>query len=483
MRRILAAFLISLLAIGCAPPIKVNVVMHLRPDQEALYREKILKPFEKQNHCRVSLKSYSDPAQLPEILSSQTDTVDLIDEPTSMTRSLIAKNLIAPLEEFIPAKDITDLRHEYYLMDMTSQRGQSFSIPHYLETPVIIYLKSQVAEAVQFWEIRRDEINRVLAKYNGKGLPRNYMLEKDPSQWDAFDLFVVGYYWSQKEIQGQKRGRIALGAIGSIDAPQALMDKCFQAGASADAVLRMNDDPIVDMFQWQSVLIKEKILNPEGIKARWTEKDIHQSFQSGELFLTEATQMETFLIHGKGTPEMPGFLNVPEDLGVALMPRGNSLLLNSSGDILRDGKRSVGTRGWWLSITRESQHKELAFKLAHHLTSTSNQIEECSTFGMVPVRQDLLGELGLMFGGGWTADLFQMASQQLVENKITVHPMVEEFTDIAQNYSQAFNDICLPGANQKTRFEDIQKALDERFIPRQKQVLGTKYPTSVLSSR
>jgi ABC-type glycerol-3-phosphate transport system substrate-binding protein len=170
-------------------------------------------------------------------------------------------------------------------------------------------------------------------------------------------------------------------------------------------------------------------------------------------------------------------------MGIALMPQGISLMINPRGDAMREGRRSVGTRGWWWGVTRQSQHKELAYKLAHHLANTGNQIEECSAFGMVPARQDLLGELGLMFGGGWTANLFHISSQQLVENRLTVPPMVEEYLDISHNYSEAYQAICLPGISQKTRFEDIQTALEERYIPRQKQVLGPKYPSRQLSIR
>lgn len=473
----------TMLLLGCAPTTKLNVVMRLRPDQEAFFKTRIVKPFEKKYKCIVQIKSYQDPSTLPEILNAGRDSIDLVDPPISMTRSLVSKNLIAPLDEIIQPKELGDLRHEFFLMDVTALNGQSYFIPRYVETPVIVYLKSQMAEVAQYWEARKDEINRILISYNGKGLPRNYILEKDPAQWDYYDLFVAGYYWSQKEIQGQRRGRMALGAIGSPEAAQSLMDKCYQAGANQDGILRMSDDAVIDMFQWQSIFAKEGILNPELLKAHWSEKEIYEGFQSGELFFAEATQMEAFLIHGNGTKEMPGYLSNPDDMGIALMPHGNSVQLNAQGAPQREGHKSVGTRSWWWGVTRMSPHKNLAYQLAHFLSSTDNQIQECSAFGMVPVRQDLLGELGLMFGGGWTSELFQTASQQLVENKYTTMPLTEDFTELAKNYSDAYQNICLPGSTQKTSFEDIQKALDERYIPRQKQVLGPRYPARVLSSR
>jgi ABC-type glycerol-3-phosphate transport system substrate-binding protein len=235
------------------------------------------------------------------------------------------------------------------------------------------------------------------------------------------------------------------------------------------------------MYQWQSVLIKEGVINPNLLKNRWTSEQVRRGFQTGEIFLAEGTPTDAFRIHGNGTRELPGLLADGEDMGLAVMPKGVSLQLDSRGLPLREGRRSVGTRGWWWAITRRSADKALAFKLARHLGSTQSQIEECTAFGMVPTRQDLLGELGLMFGGGWTNDVFQTASQQLVENRFTVVPLVEEYDEMARNYADAFKEICLPGGGQRTGFQEIQKVLEERYVPRQRQILGGKYPGKVIS--
>lgn len=470
------------MAMGCAPAVKLRVVMNLRPDQEETYRTRILKPFEKKHNCTVEIRAYRDPAELPALLSA-ADTIDLVDPPLEMTRALIGRNLIAPMDEFLPAEELGELRKDFFLMDLGAAGGRTYYLPRYLETPVLLYLKSQVAEAVQYWENRKEEIERVLARHNGKGLPRNYVLEKDPSEWDDFDVFVAGYYWASKEIQGQKRGRIALGPLASPSSPRTLMDKGFQAGAGQDDLLRMDGEAVVDMFQWQSVMVREGVFNPNLIKERWDDGRIREGFRSGELFLSQVTQMEAFLIHGNGTPEMPGFLADSEDMGIALLPRGTSLLLDPRGEPLRAGRRSVGTRSHWWGVTRRSRDRALAFRLAHYLSNTQNQIQECSAFGVIPARRDLLGELGLMFGGGWTSDVFQAASRQIVENRLAIHPMVEEFVEVGRNYAEAHREICLPGALQRTGFEDIRKALDDRFVPRQRAILGAKYPERSLTIR
>ena len=482
MTRTLLLLLAAIIATACSPPAKLRMLVHMPPAQKEQFQARVLKPFEKKNDCIIEIKTYEDPGELPALLSAPGDTFDLVNPPLEMTRALVGKNLITPLDEIADAKQMGEIRKEFFLMDLAGVRGQLYFLPRFLETPVLIYLKSQVAEAVLYWEIRRDEINRALARHNGRGLPTSYNLEKDPSQWDAFDLFVAGYYWSMKEVQGQRRGRVALGPMDGPRLAQGLMDKSFQGGASQEGILRMSDDQVADMYQWQSVLIREGIVNSNLLKNKWTVDRIRSGFQSGEIFLCEGTQMDAFYIHGNGTREMPGMLANPEDMGLAVMPKGGSLQLDSRGLPLREGRRSVGTRGWWWAVTRRATDKPLAFKLARHLGSTNSQIEECTAFGMVPTRQDLLGEMGLMFGGGWTSEVFQVASQQLVENHFTVLPMVEEYDDMARNYAEAYRDLCLPGPGQKTKFEDIQRALEERYIPRQRQILGGKYPGKVLSS-
>lgn len=467
---------------GCAAPARIKVAMDMRPGQEELYKTRILKAFEKKHNCIIELASAPDAAKLPEMIAAG-DTLDLIASPLAMTRSLVGRGLIAPLDAIAAPKDVADARKEFFLTDLGSIGGRAYFLPRYVETPVLIYLKSKVAEAVQYWEIRRDDINRALARYNGRGLPRGYALEKDPSQWDWFDLFVAGWYWNSKEVQGQRRGRIALGPLGSPSTPQNLMDACFLSGAGADALLAMNDAGVADMFQWQSALAREGILNPGLIKDRWNEEQVRAGFRSGELYLSAATQSEAFQIHGTGTVDLPGYLADPEDMGVAVMPKGNSLMLDANGDPLREGRRSVATRSYWWGVAREARNPKLAYDLARYLSDTENQVLESSAFGMVPVRQDLLGELGLMFGGGWTAEVFQTASQQLVENRLTTAPLLEEFPEVARNYREAYEEICLPGPGQKIRYEDVRKALEDRWVPRQRQILGEKYPAKALSAR
>ncbi len=482
MIRILVLLVAALLATACSPPARLRVLVHLPQSQQENFRNRVLKPFEKKHGVVVEMKAYDDPTALPDLLASSRDTFDLVNPPLEMTRPLAARDLVATLEEFVPAKVLADVRREFFLMDLPNRPGRTCFLPRFLETPVLIYLKSQVAEAVMYWEIRKDEIDRALARYNGHGLPTGYALEKDPSKWDTYDLFVAGYYWSQKEVQGQRRGRMSLGPQDGPGLAAGLMDKGFQAGAGPDGVLRMGDAPIVDMFQWQSVLIREGVVNPGLVRNAWGTDRILSGFRSGEIHLAVGTQTDAFALHGNGTRELPGLLRNPEDMGIAPMPKGVSLQLDARGLPAREGGRSVATRTWWWAVTRESPDKALAFKLARHLGGTRSQIEEGTVFGAMPARHDLLGELDLVFGGGWTSEVFQVASHQIVENRFTVPPLIEEYPEVARNYAAAYREICLPGPGQKTALEDVRRALEERFVPQQRRILGGRYPGGAISS-
>ena len=239
-------------------------------------------------------------------------------------------------------------------------------------------------------------------------------------------------------------------------------------GATSDEILKMKSDAVADMFFWHSVWIKENIFNPRQFDEAWSGSGIWKGFKTGDVFFSDMTQIDAFFVHGAGTVDMPGFLENPDDLGIALMPLGVSLDLNKKGEAKRVGSRNVTTGGWWWGIPKMAKNKKLAYELAHWITNTQNQIEGCSGFGMVPVRQDILSELSLMFGGGWITDIFYTASRQLVENKYTVIPKVNYFSEVGDLYIDAYYDIAVSGNVSPLTFNEIKRILKTQWSPKQK---------------
>ena len=462
----------------CGPKPKMNVWIRMMPAQDKYFREKIIAPFEKQNHCEITVSVFKNTETLADSLASipESTGVDLLKTPFEMTKILAQKDLILPINKITTQKKLEQLHKEYFLLNLVKENGNLYYLPRKFETRTIVYRKSQVADAVANWTGLRRNITSSLAKYNEQGLPKGYRLEEDPSQWDLFDLYVVGYYWSNTEIDNQKKPRIAHRAKRYPGTALGLIDRAYELGAEKKHILKMDGDPILDMFFWNSVMVREKILNPRMYQEGWSGSDIWKGFQSGDVFLSDMTQIDAFFIHGAGSKDMPGFLKDPDDLGVALMPLGVSLELDSQGKPKRVGARNVTTGGWWWGIPKSAKHPELSLKLIEFITNTENQIEGCSSYGMVPVRKDILGELSLMFGGGWITQVFHVASLQLVENKYTVVPQIEEYWSMGENYIDAYYDICINGLPGRITKENIQRRLQERYIPRQKKLLGKKYP-------
>ncbi|MBF0432846.1 MAG: extracellular solute-binding protein [Fibrobacteria bacterium] len=484
----LISAIFSFMLLNCASPKKMTVIIKMMPAQEEHFRKKVIPPFEKKHNVKVDVQTMENVNDLPKLIkeADEADGLHLVKVPFEMTRVLTGQNLILPIDSILPPEGIQGLKSEYFLMDLVKLNKHYFYMPRKFETRTLLYLKSYVREAVNNWETLRDEINMVLKRHNKYGLPKDFRLEKDPAEWDYFDIFVVGFYWKSKEISGAKMPRIAHRAKRYPGTALRMMDRAYQLGASPSDILRFNGEPMIDMLMWEALYTQEQIYNPKMYQEEWSGGDIWKGFRSGDVFLSFMTQIDAFFVHGAGTEAMPGFISNPEDMGVAIMPKGVSLLIDQDGAPLREGSRSITTGGWWWGIPRNTPDRQLSFELAHYITNTENQIEGCSGFGMVPVRQDMLSELGLMFGGGWISEVFHVASQQLVENKFTVIPLVDEYSDIGKNYIDAFYDICIGGNTGPDGIIDynhIQKVLSDKYIPKQKNILQKKYPPPRSSAR
>ncbi len=442
----------------CGPPAQLRMVAKMPDPQRDFFREKILTPFEKKHKVKIELAAYSDASDLPHLLAGQEGNADLITVPLELTHRLVSDNRVAPLEDFVSQRKLLQLKQTYFLMDLGKVDDRYYYLPRQFETSMLVYHKPQVVDALDNWESRREEIETVLRKYNGKGLPNHYELEKNPEKWDYFDLFVVGYYWKAREITSVKHGHIAFQSARNYRTALNLIDKAHQSGASQEEVKLMQGEALVDMLRWQAIMAREGLFLDTGLRERWDENKILQGFATGQVYLSEIIPTHFFLLHGTGHSLVPGMLAAPEELGLSILPQGVSVELNAAGEPVRKGGRGVTTRGSWMGVGKNSPHKEIAFELALHITNTANQIEECSSFGMIPVRQDMLGELGLMFGGGWMSRVFRVASQQMVENRFTTPPLVKDYGDIGENYLKAYDKLVLQSTVVPTR-EEILKEL------------------------
>ncbi|MFH0920057.1 MAG: extracellular solute-binding protein [Fibrobacterota bacterium] len=466
-----------------------TVLLKMLPDQEKFFRNEILTPFERLNNCKINIVQFDKMWYIETALDLQKEKTDpsiiLVKVPFEMTRVLVGKNLLQPLDSVVPATQLEQDLAEYHplAMGMGYVDGKPYYIPRKLETRVLFYLKSKVNDAVANWKKFEKDLNKVLKEQNGYGLPKGYALEAETNQWDAYDIFVMGWYWAHTKYfdnnvlmpriahRGDKYEGTALG----------LVDGVLQFGASSDDILKMNSEAAIDMFTWEAAYIKNGIFNPDMWNSAWRGPDIYKGIADGKVFLTVFQQIDCFNVHGwEENPEMRGYLKDPEDMGIATMPTAVSFALNPDGTYKRIGTKKISTGGWWWGIPRTSPDKDMAYKLTRFITNRDNQAIECTKYGMISVRKDILSNISETFSMGWVGEIFQVSVMQLDLNGLTTVPLVKEYSEIGKTYNEAWYELCVDKFGKTTRDKvdagAIQAALNSKYNAQARQILKDGYP-------
>jgi len=143
----------------------------------------------------------------------------------------------------------------------------------------------------------------------------------------------------------------------------------------------MNDPAVFDMFQWQSVLAHEGVLNPglnEGTLD--PEEQVREGLSLQRAVPSAGTQLEAFLSTHRH-PEMPGYMANPEDMGVALRPKGNSLFAGCPRHRAARRPPAAWARAATGGASRASPQSRPRFRTRPYLSNTQNQIMESAAFG------------------------------------------------------------------------------------------------------
>ena len=119
-----------------------------------------------------------------------------------------------------------------------------------------------------------------------------------------------------------------------------------------------------------------------------------------------------------------------------------------------------------------------SYQLAAEITSTKNQIQECTRFGMIPVRKDILSDMSMMFGGGWITQIYSVSFQQLMHNKSTVVPVNPNFDKIGALYLDAWFDIVVgknwSGSQGQPDRAHIAKVIETAYATKAESILGRR---------
>lgn len=446
---------------------EITLYIRMMEMQDKWFRENIIKPFEKKYGVKVNVRTFEKEVDLQNILELDKDkkTIGLVKTPHTQLIPLVKKGLIMDLGQAVGDRYKEDIK-EYTdaAIKMATIDGKVYYIPRKLETNTLLYLKSKVKDAVENWKKFEGPINDMFKKYNGVGLPDGYTLEADPNEWDWYDLAVVGYYWANTEYNGKKEPRIAHRGKKYGGTIVEMLTKIYQAGGTPEDALAMNTEPVKDMFEWEVFFKENGLYNPGMWEEGWSGGGIWKAMAAGKVYLAFMHQIDAFFIHGGSNPNMTGYLVDPDDMGVAIMPKGASLKLKD-GKPVREGKHASQLAGWWWGIPSSTPDAELSYELARWITNAENHKEEVQTFGMMPIRKDIVNNLKGTFKEAWMQEVFNTANRQ-VQASVQPVPQVTEWPAVGQLYLDAWYDIVVDGNN-----KDIQKTLDEKYAPKAKEAL------------
>jgi len=470
---LLLLMIFSLCSCGKKPKMEMTVLIRMMDIQDLWFREK-MKEFEKENGVKLNVVTFDkveDVKKMIELeLKSGRKKIGLVKTAYEMVYPLVENELMISLSQLADSAQLEKDLSEYLPLasDIVTIKGEVFYIPRKLETYLLFYLKSKVTDALENWEKDKSKIDELLRKANGYGLPEGYLLEKDPDQWDFYDLLVLSYYWANHPYQGLKLPRMAHRGKEYAGTANELYTRIFESGGDQKDILEMSTEPVVDMFQWEGFFVKNNLYNPGMWEQSWSGGGIWKAISEGQVFLAFMHQIDLFFIHGGSDPTMTGYLKEPEDLGIAILPRGASLELNSDGTPKRKGAHKSNLYGWWWGIPKTSPSPELSYKLARFITNRENQIEECSRFGMFPVRKDVLEEISEVSSEDWKRHIFEVSQKQF-ESGTEPTPSISSLPLLNQNYLDAWYKIAV---EKKIADKEKIKSILEEYAGENKKILN-----------
>lgn len=475
---------------GCAKNSsqEITVLLRMMPAQERFFREQIIPDFEKQNNCKINIATFTTEWDIEKILDLEKNKKDkaiaLVKTPFEMTRVLVEKGYIKELNSIQDSDRVLQDLAEYHPLasGLGYVNGKAYYLPRKLETRTLFYRKSKVADAVSKFSNHKDRITKELKAMNGYGLPADYALESDPSQWDFYDVYVVGSIWANEEYNGVKIGRLAHRGARYAGTALDLVDKSLQLGASKEDILSLTADKVVETYVWERAMIKSNLYNSAMWQEQWKGANIYNAIKDGKVFLTVFQQIDGFLVHGwPDDPSMPSYLPEKDDMGLCVMPKAVSFELDSAGKYTFEGTRAISTGGWWWGVPASTSDKnaKLAYAFARYITSRDVQAKECSRFGMIPVRKDIITNLPQVFDQGWVGDIFKTAVEQIKVNDLTTVPLVKSYAELGQNMIDAWYGLCVEykDANgEEMNFSTMKMRLASDYLTKQKDLLKSDYP-------
>ena len=468
-------------------PTPITILIRMMDPQESWFKDNILREFEEKNHCKVIIKRFWNERDVLRILKSEGDVrrksnVSLVKTPLHLTLLFYKDKFVKPYDHILKDLKFSKSETQSWLQKVKDEYDpvalemcsfntitgkKLFFLPRKLETRLIIYRKSKVADAVKNWKIFRKQLDEIFEKENGYGLPKEYKLESDANKWDYYDLLVLGYYWANTQYHGVKTARIAHRSKNYGGTVLGIIDRALQLGASDEDIYDMYSfsEAILDLFHWEAIFRKynlyyEGMWQGDGLSG----SGIYEGIAENGIFLAWMHQLDSLLIFGSEELGIPGCVRDRKDLGIAIMPKGVSFELNKDGLSKRIGSRKAHTFGWFWGISNNAPEPKLALKLAEFITSHEVHLSECKHFFLIPIRKSVRNALNTVLDTDWKAKVYRKSIEQFEINGARMVPRFKtlaDYEEFVHDYYDAFEETVL---KRRYSLEGPKGRVDRNFI-------------------
>lgn len=441
-------FFISLVLFVSAVAVSVSaqtmkILVHMTSEQENYFTTQILPLFERQNTVKIQVEDYQSFDEIAVHLRDPKDSIGLVKVPFVKEWELVDRGYIRSLNSFLSPAERVEFQNVYACWWLGARDNEQYYIPRKFETRILAYRPSKVLAAVEAWKQFSRTIDSSLAKINGHGLPAGYNLESDPNEWDLFDLFVAGFVWSHTKFSDGKKSRIAQRGKLYDGTALTLIDRVFECGGDSYSLFNMDGKSVLDAFLWEAAYTWGGIYDTTMWTGQWTGNQLWEAFLKGSIYLTFFTQLDCITVLNKEVGLENMHNDIAVDFATAQMPQGCSMELDKSNSVLRRGCHRVTTGGWWWAIPKQWKDPMLAYKLARFITNRENQVKECSKFGMIPVRYDVIKDPFALFSGGPISEVFITSYKQIRTNDNFVLPSSAQIDTVTQCYLDALKKIVI----------------------------------------
>jgi len=436
------------------------VVLVAMDKAEVRWFQARMQKFGDDHHARIAVQAWSDRAELARLLArdraQRHPRILLADVPFDRVVALADSGAILQLAHVKPLGKIDALLSTYLPFALAPARvaGRLYVVPSRLRTECLYYSKAHVADAYAHWQDARPQIEEWLKAANGRGLPSDFTFDANPALWDSYDVFVAAAYWATRpDRAGMKVARVA-----HVVAPEEalaldLASRADVMDAGNAELLDVDGERLGDALAWESMFFAHGLYHPAMLKERWTASAVLDAVAQGQVWM--ATLEPRDLLRLRGLPGQDPYVKDASDIGVALFPRGESLLLMRNDPARRGDPRAARTGYGW-GVPASCPDPALAAQLLGDLTSEETTADLAQSLGWLPPRNGVEGDLDVLFRDKRSYEIALVGAHQLVAYGRSL-PESPRWAEAQGALARLWEKTCV--REQKTAPRDLAQAM------------------------